>query len=75
MCTSKKTRDDKDYVFFHLDFAVPNKWSLDMFGGPKQLATQTPTERLGGIRVEKVDIFHIFAENLPVLQIIEEFKQ
>lgn len=37
----KKIRDDKGYIFFHLDFFVPDKWILHMFGGPKRLATQT----------------------------------
>lgn len=71
--TRKKIRDEKDYIFFHLDFIVPDKWILDMLCGPKQLATQTPTERPGGIWMEWC-IPHTFTENLPVPQRIEEFK-
>lgn len=71
--TRKKIRDDKDYIFFHLDFIVPDKWIFDMLGGPKQLATQTPTERPGAVRMEWY-IPHPFTENLPVPQRIEELK-
>lgn len=69
----KKIRDYKDYIVFHLDFIVSDNWILDMLGGPKQLATQTPTERHGGIPM-KWYILHTLAENLPIAQRIKEFR-
>lgn len=62
--TKKKKRDDKDYVFFNLDFIVTSKWIPDMLDEPKPLATQTTSERPGGIQMEWY-VLCIFTEKLP----------